>query len=107
MINHKTITAIGLAVLLCGCAKNSVHTDGYQAFALNKGAIVHSKEITSHFFFSDIDFGINDKIDAAAICHGAENIVQIETKRGFWDSLFGSLSLGIYAPRTAQIDCAA
>ena len=107
MINHKTITAIVLTVLLCGCARNSVHSDGSQAFALNKGAIVSSKEITSHFFFSDIDFGINDTIDAAAICHGIENVVRIETKVGFWDSLFTSLSFGIYAPRTAQIDCAA
>lgn len=43
MINHKTITAIVLTVLLCGCAKNNVHSDGSQAFALNKGAIVSSK----------------------------------------------------------------
>ncbi|WP_033136898.1 Bor/Iss family lipoprotein [Aeromonas finlandensis] len=106
MINHKTIAVMGLTVLLSGCAKNTVHSDGTQAFALNHGAIVSSKEITSHFFFSDIDFGMNDTIDAASICHGIENVVRIETKRGFWDSVFGSLSFGIYAPRTARIDCA-
>ncbi|MFM5360411.1 Bor/Iss family lipoprotein [Aeromonas veronii] len=107
MINCKTITVTSLlTVLLCGCAKNTVHSDGSQTIALNKGAIIHSEEITSHFFFSDVDFGLNDKIDAAAICYGVENVVQIETKREFWDSVFGSLSAGLYAPRTTRIDCA-
>ncbi|MGL6263491.1 Bor/Iss family lipoprotein [Aeromonas jandaei] len=107
MINGKTRVVISLfALFICGCSSNIVRSDSAQTFSLNKGAIVSSKEITSYFFFSEIDFGMNDTIDAASICHGAENVVRIETKLGFWDSVLSSLSFGIYAPRTARVDCA-
>lgn len=105
-MNYKTIAAIGLVILLSGCAKNPVHSDGTQAFAFNKAAIVSSKEITSHFFFANVDFGMNDTIDLAAVCGGIENVVRVESRIGFWDSMYNYFTLTMYSPRTVTVYCA-
>ncbi|HHQ4555765.1 Bor/Iss family lipoprotein [Aeromonas allosaccharophila] len=105
MVNYKAIIIVCLTVVNCGCAKQVVDVNAAQAFTLGNENSVSSTEVTSHFFFSDIDIGLNEPIDAAAICHGAENIVRIETKQSWLDSLASGITYGIYTPREARIYC--
>lgn len=105
MVNYKAIIIVCLTVVNCGCAKQVIDVNAAQAFTLGNENSVNSTDVTSHFFFSDIDVGLNGTIDAAAICHGAENIVRIETKQSWLDSLASGITYGIYTPREARIYC--
>ncbi|HHQ4520829.1 TPA: Bor/Iss family lipoprotein [Aeromonas veronii] len=105
MLNGKNIIVACLIVFTCGCAKQVIDVNASQAFKLGDKSSVNSIEITSHFFFSDIDVGLNEAIDAASICHGAENIVRIETQQSWLNSLASGVTYGFYTPREARVYC--
>lgn len=105
MFNYKTIIIVCLTVVNCGCAKQVIDVNASQAFTLGKRKIVSIRQMSLATSFSDIDVGLNGTIDAAAICHGAENIVRIETKQSWLDSLASGITYGIYTPREARIYC--
>lgn len=103
----KKITFVAiLAMLVSGCAKQVININPPQSFTLNNEDAVESTEITNHFFFTDIDFGINSSIDAATICGGVENVVKVETQLTFMNSMASAFTLGIYTPREARVYCA-
>ncbi|MFB2829086.1 Bor/Iss family lipoprotein [Aeromonas jandaei] len=107
ILKNKIVIIIIISAFNSGCATQAVDVNATQVFSFGKGRGVESKEITSHFFFTDIDFGLNDTIDAASICHGVENIVRVETSVSFWDSIYRGLTFGLYTPRSARVYCAA
>ena len=106
MTNGKAIIIVLLTVLNCGCAKQVIDINASHIHDLGKDKNMSSKDITNHFFFADIDVGLNDKIDAASICNGVENVVRVETKVGFLDSLLSGVTGGFYTPRSARVYCA-
>ena len=44
-----------------------------------------------------------EKLDAAKICGGAENVVKTETQQTFVNGLLGFITLGIYTPLEARV----
>ncbi|MCP3291833.1 Bor family protein, partial [Aeromonas hydrophila] len=96
MFVGKYSVVLFLAILSGGCAKQVIDVNASQRFELGAARPVNSTEITSHFFFSDIDLGLNEKVDAAAICHGVENIISIETNVSFLDSMLSGITYGFY-----------
>lgn len=107
MFVGKYSVVLFLAILSGGCAKQVIDVNASQRFEVGSARPVNSTEITSHFFFSDIDLGLNEKVDAAAICHGVENIISIETNVSFLDSMLSGITYGFYTRRSARIYCAA
>lgn len=101
----KVLMVLSLVMSMCGCAKQAININTSQTFTLGKESSITSKEITSHFFFSDIDVGLNDPIDAASICHGVENIVRVETQQTWLNALLSGVTYGVYTPRDARVYC--
>ena len=63
------LLATALALLITGCAQ--------QTFTVqNKPAVAPKETITHHFFVSE---QVEETVDAAKICGGAENVVKTET----------------------------
>ena len=90
------LLATALALLITGCAQQTLSVQ-------NKPAAVAPKEtITHHFFVSGI--GQKKTVDAAKICGGAENVVKTETQQTFVNGLlFLLLQVCIYTPLGACI----
>lgn len=56
-----------------------------------------------HFFFFGI--GQSKVIDAAGICGGTENVLQVETQRTAADSVLALITSGIYTPLEYRVYC--
>ncbi len=97
-INKLTSVALlGAAVLMTGCAK--------QTFVMQGGTGVVAEEGSSTFFISGL--GQSDVINAGEICGGASRVVSVEAELSAIDGVLGSLSSGIYTPRTYRVTCRA
>ncbi|HAT04736.1 Bor/Iss family lipoprotein [Aeromonas salmonicida] len=105
MMNGRSVIIVCMTYFIFSCAKQTIDINAAKVSALNNENLVTSNEITSHFFFTDIDIGLNDSIDAASICHGVENIVRVETEQSWLDSLFSGMTYGVYTPREARVYC--
>ena len=90
------LLATALALLITGCAQQTLTVQ-------NKPAAVAPKEtITHHFFVSGI--GQKKTVDAAKICGGAENVVAV-FQQTFVNGLLGFITLGIYTPLEVRVYC--
>ena len=67
------------------------------------GSEVAPKETITHHFF--VFWNWAEKLDAAKICGGAENVVKTETQQTFVNGLLGFITLGIYTPLEARVYC--
>lgn len=92
----KEIALAAAVLAVSGCAQ--------QTFKINNGAERRpAKEVSQAFFFSGI--GQTKTLNAANICHGAENVARIETQATAFDVIVTTLTLSIYSPRDARIYC--
>ncbi|MCZ2721461.1 Bor family protein [Marinomonas sp. 15G1-11] len=82
--------------LLFGCAT--------QTFNLENSNAPHTgADNQQSFFISGI--GQEKQINAAEICHGADNVVKVQTEQTFVNGLLGIITFGIYTPRQARVFC--
>ncbi|MEZ8824023.1 Bor family protein [Vibrio amylolyticus] len=60
----------------------------------------------SHHFFID---GLAQKkeVDAAEVCHGADQVAKVEVQKTFVNGLLEFVTFGIYSPREARVYCKA
>ena len=72
----------------------------YVAKSRQPSAVVHEQKLT--FFIGGL-VGEQD-IQAGQLCPGG--VARVHTKHTFVDALLTGITLGIYAPRTAEITCA-
>ncbi|MDX1473489.1 MAG: lipoprotein bor, partial [Reinekea sp.] len=79
---NKLLLAVAM-VTVSGCAT--------QSFVLNdQQPSVPTKETMQPFFVSGL--GQTQEVDAAGICHGAENVAKVETHMSFLNGVLGALS---------------
>ena len=71
----KMLLATALALLITGCAQQTL-------IAQNKPAAVAPKETITHHFFVSGNW-VKKTVDAAKICGGAENVVKTEPSKTF------------------------
>ena len=93
----KIMFAVVATMMLAGCAQ--------QSFTIKKDIAETPKQVTTHHFFVS-GIGQSKTIDAAAVCGGADKVVRTEVQQTFVDGLLGFVTLGIYTPRDARVDCA-
>ena len=91
----KLIALSATAVALTGCAT--------QTFEISGGEGGRTETGTSQFFVSGL--GQEDVIDAAAICGGASKVVSVTAELSPIDGVLGSLTSGIYTPRSYTVVC--
>jgi hypothetical protein len=90
-------SALVLAVLfLSGCA-----TQTYNIHGGNSSNI--KKEDMQHFFISGL--GQEKDMDAAQICGGADKVAMVQSHLTFLDGFLGTVTFGIYTPRSARVYC--
>ena len=94
----KMLLATALALLITGCAQQTVYCSKQTGSSSTK-----RETITHHFFVSGI--GQKKTVDAAKICGGAENVVKTETQQTFVNGLLGFITLGICSPLEARVYC--
>ena len=97
---HKLLICVGSALMLAACS-----TDHIMRFNLSPQLNVMTEpsyEGKSHFFL----WGMYQKTDynVFTACHG-RGIKAVETHWTLYDSLMGSLTMGIYAPESFAIYC--
>ncbi|MGI9345497.1 MAG: Bor family protein [Gammaproteobacteria bacterium] len=98
---HSYLFALCIAVLLtAGCATQiHVLNEDYPIRDKTRATVVGKH----NFFVSGI--GQSHTTDAAEICGGLENVLQVETQLTFIDILLGTVTYGIYTPRTYRVYC--
>lgn len=86
-----------LLISLSGCAAVTITQSGESDFQYRP-----DYEESKHFFF----WGLigEHHINVKEICQD-KPARQMQTKYSAWDTLWGSLSLGLYLPRTAKVWC--
>jgi hypothetical protein len=85
-----------LAILSSGCAT--------QTYLLaNGGNNTPTHNSMQTFFVSGI--GQEKKVDAAAVCGGADKIFKVQTKITFLNGLLGQITYGVYTPRQIIVYC--
>lgn len=67
------------------------------------GSSVPTEKGWNHFFVQGI--GQKGKIDAAAICGGADKIAKVESKYTVGNWFLQAITFGIYTPRQYKIYC--
>ena len=82
-------------VLVAGCST--------QKFNINEGS--NSNSITDNSNFVVLGIGQTDKINAAAICKGADKVVSVEAKQTFLNILLNFITFNIYSPRNYTVTC--
>lgn len=93
----KVLFSAVIVALMSGCAT--------QSFTMQKQASAEpTKEVMQSFFISGL--GQTQELNAAEICGGADKVAKVEAHLNFIDGLLGTLSFGIYTPRTAKVYCA-
>lgn len=92
----KIAAIIGMAVVMTGCATQTalIHGGGQATPSLSE---------SQAFFVGGI--GQERTINAAQVCGGASNVAKVQSKLEPKDILLGTITLGIYTPRTAQVYC--
>ena len=92
----KKLLIVSFAVVLfSGCATQTYH--------MNRGSASLKKHEMQTFFVGGI--GQEQKMNASAICGGAQKVAKVQSKISFLDGLLASITLGIYSPRTAMVYC--
>ena len=93
----KMLLATALALLITGCAQQTVTVQ-------NKPAAVAPKETITHHFFI-LELGKKKTVDAAKICGGAESVVKTETQQTFVNGCSVFLLLRLIPPLEARVYC--
>ena len=93
----KKVLAVAVGIVLTsGCAT--------QSFVVGDGSVQAPKtENMQSFFISGL--GQKQEVDAAQVCGGSDKVARVEAEQKFIDGLLGTLSFGIYTPRTARVYC--
>ena len=92
----KVIACAILCATMSGCAT--------QTFVMNDGGATEpTKQQMQPFFLSGL--GQTKTMDAAAICGGADKVAKVEAHLRFIDGLLGSVTYGIFTPRSAKVYC--
>jgi len=92
----KRLLPIVAVLALGGCAT--------QTFTMQAGAdVVPTQETTQQFFVSGL--GQRKTIDAAAVCGGADKVVQVQVEQRVLDNVLAIVTSGIYTPRGARVYC--
>ena len=87
---------IGSTLLASGCAT--------QTGLIKKNSQTVPKHSESQpFLFWGI--GQEKTLDVAQICGGADKVAKVQTIQEPMDILLGVITIGIYAPRTANVYC--
>lgn len=58
MMNGRSVIIVCMTYFIFSCAKQTIDINAAKVSALNNENLVTSNEITSHFFFTDIDIGL-------------------------------------------------
>ncbi len=91
----RCLLAAGALALSAGCMNVT-----YVAKSRMPSAVVHEQKLT--FFIGGL-VGEAD-VQAGQLCPGG--VARVHNKLTFVDGLLTAITLGIYAPRTAEITCA-
>lgn len=92
----KIASVIATTVVLAGCAT--------QTFTVNpKGNRSLRSEDSQTFFINGI--GQEQMANAAKVCGGASRINRVQVQQTFLDGFLGSITFGLYTPRTARVFC--
>lgn len=95
----KKLMAIALlASLTTGCA-----TQTYLLSPQASTATTPTKSKMQNFFVGGI--GQTQEIDAAEVCHGADNVVKVQTQMSVVNGLLNYVTSGIYSPRQISVYC--
>lgn len=62
-----------------------------------------TKTYRQSFFVYGI--GQSQQVNAAAVCGGPDRVIRVETQQAPLDAIFGTFTLGLYAPRSTKIYC--
>lgn len=91
------IPALIAAFLLAGCATVTIRPDGGP-----KVADLPDYQETKNYFF----WGLAGEhtVDVTDIC-GARDVEQVQSQMTFMNGFLGTLTFGLYAPRTAKVWC--
>lgn len=91
------LTIASLLIGLSGCAAVTITQTGEADFQFRP-----QYEESKHFFF----WGLigEHHVNVKEICE-EKPVKQMQTKYSAWDVLWGSLTLGLYLPRTAKVWC--
>ena len=91
------LTIASLLIGLSGCAAVTITQSGESDFQYRP-----QYEESKYFFF----WGLigEHHINVKEICQ-EKPVKQMQTKYSGWDVLWGSLTLGLYLPRTAKVWC--
>ncbi len=91
------VCIVSLLISLSGCAAVTITQSGKADFQYRP-----QYEESRYFFF----WGLigEHHINVKDICKD-KPVKQMQTKYSAWDVLWGSLSLGLYMPRTAKVWC--
>ena len=95
----KLLICIGLALTLSACGSD--HIIRFNLTQQQNIETTPSYIGKSHFFF----WGMGQKTDYDLVYACPRGIKTIETYWTFYDSLMGSLTMGIYAPESFSIYC--
>jgi len=90
--------ALFAAVLLSGCATVTIRPDGG-----TKVAGTPDYEKSKPYFFWGL--AKEHTVNVVEIC-GDKKVEQVQSQRTFLDGFLGTITLGIYAPKTAKVWCA-
>ena len=93
----KTTGAVLVVALsLAGCSKQTFLADTARIGAPDS-------ETKSQFFLAGL--GQEDVVDATDPCGGAANVAAVESELDAIDAIIGTLTFGIYTPRTMRVYC--
>lgn len=92
-----TLTLI-VSLSLAGCAGVTITETGPANFHYRP----HYEE-SKHFFM----WGLigNQHVDVTKVCTTEQPVIQMQSKYTALDLLYGSITLGLYLPRTAKVWC--
>ena len=92
--------AVGISLLsVAACSRQIALSEAGPAPPAGEATFVGR----NHFVIYGL--GQTARFNAGEICGGAEKVAAIDTQETFLDGVLGSLTLGLYAPRTYRVHC--
>ena len=93
---NKVILLIFVSIVIGGCST--------QTYIVNGGSSAEpTKEEMQAFFVYGL--GQEIEVNASDVCGGPEKVAKVESKLTFLDGFLGTITFGIYTPRTSKVYC--
>lgn len=92
------LAGLGAMLGMTGCAS--------QQFITQQPRPEHTHQIEQQQVFLLGGLRQDKTVDAAALCGGADRVVQVDTRQREMDVVLATLTMGLYTPRRVVITCA-